>query len=243
MKSRLYGVVLAGGHGTRLSPLTKLENKHLLPVSKQRMIELPLFSLQQIGVTDLIVVIGGNNKGSFIDLIGSGKYQFNSVAYTCQEGAGGLPAAIKCAESFIPPYPEHFVAILGDNYFEEDLSSHYHKWVNKGNHHIILAKTQNPFAFGVAEINGQQILSLEEKPINPKSDWAVTGCYFFNQSVWTQIDSLKPSERGELEILDLFQEELPYIGYSCLDENLLWSDMGTFETWMKVSQHLHEKGR
>ena len=247
------GILLAGGLGSRLSPLTRDDNKHLLPVYTKRMVEIPLASLVDLGLEDVVVVVGGKRRGAFFELLGNGhQYGLERLYYASQEGEAGIPDALKQAEPFITKEhsladkKEPCVVILGDNYFEDSLKEIYEDWLSQHGGKgacCILKQVDNPWHFGVAEVDSEtgQIVALDEKPAEPKSDLAVVGCYFFDADVWSYIDQIKPSARGELEITDILKiymgnDKLRYYVY-----NGFWQDLGTFDSWMNVSKRLEEK--
>lgn len=229
----MKGVLLAGGLGKRLAPLTKTDNKHYLPVFDKRMIELPLATLRQLGCTEVLIVLGGNDAGRFVDLLGSGG-ENPRVFYTYQDGYGGIPDALKCAREFLGG-EQKFPVILGDNYFEvPPILPESSKSAT-----IYLQTVKEPWHFGIAELDKQNnIQEIHEKPENPKSRLAILGMYWFTDSVWDKIDELKTSARGETEVIDILkaymkEERLKWKPYS-----YFWHDMGTFENWMKVSNRL-----
>lgn len=236
----MKGIILAGGLGLRLSPLTQNENKHYLPVYNMRMIEYPLMTLKASGIKDILVVCGGNSSGKFIEYMGSGKGYGCNLYYTYQDGNGGVADALLSAEKFMQPN-ESCSVILGDNYFEKRTLTtpqpDRHGQAIYGAR-VFLKKTETPWHFGVAEVTGDRITSIEEKPSEPKSDLAILGLYQFDSTVWDKIRRCEVSLRGELEITDVLKmymaegnlEYQMYDGY--------WSDMGTVESWMEVSQRI-----
>lgn len=234
----MKGIILAGGMGTRLAPLTQNDNKHLLPVFQRRMIEYPVKTLVDAGVTDIILITGGKRPGAFLELLKNGKeLGIDRLFYTYQEGSGGIAAALKLAEPFMEPF-ESCVVVLGDNYFEDGISSQLNSWDQTGSH-CFLKPVDYPWDYGVAEVDDtDRIISLEEKPSNPKSNLAVLGAYCFDYNVWGGLDSIEPSARGELEITDVLESymkigDLTYSTYSGY-----WKDMGSFESWMEVSKRV-----
>lgn len=245
------GILLAGGLGTRLKPLTRDDNKHLLSVYTKRMVEIPLKTLTNIGLKDVVIVVGGKRRGAFLELLGNGhSYGVDRLYYATQEGEAGLPDALRQAQPFISK--EHYLAdtkepcvvILGDNYFEEDLKPLYDDWINKGAKGAccILKQVEEPWHFGVAEVDRStgKIISFEEKPAQPKSDLAVIGCYFFDAEVWGYINQISPSGRGELEITDILKIYLNNNSLCYYQYQGYWRDMGTFKSWMEVSKRLEE---
>lgn len=238
----MKGIVLGGGTGSRLAPLTKADNKHLLPVYNKRMIEYPIRTLVNMGIKDIILITGGQRPGAFLELLRNGKdFGIEKLYYTYQEGNGGIADALAHAQPFLEPN-ESCIVILGDNYFEiPPLFSEHHAIIPTGSV-VLLKKTETPWHFGIAEIaDSGHIISVEEKPSEPKSDLAILGAYFFDYTVWEKLEKVSPSDRGELEITDilrLYMEEknlyyMPYDHY--------WSDMGTFDSWMEVSKRIASK--
>lgn len=234
------GIVLAGGYGKRLAPLTETENKHHLPVYKQRMIEYPLATLSQCGVKDVVIVTGGLKPGNFIELIGNGtQYGFQNLFYTHQSGYGGIPDALACCE-VIGKHYERCIVILGDNYFEAPLCLHADDWPFSGAN-VWLKPVEEPYHFGIAEVEAGKIVGLEEKPKSPKSNLAILGAYLFDSRVWAILKMVKPSARGEKEILDVLKYymvlgDLHHVAY-----HGFWSDMGTFESLSAVRARLASK--
>src|SRR5881296_2752978 len=199
----MKGVVLAGGLGTRLFPLTKITNKHLLPIYDKPMIFYPIQTLVDAGIDDILIVTGGNNAGDFLKLLGNGKeFGLKHINYTYQEGEGGIAAALSLAEYFAEN--DLICVILGDNVYENNVRQSAEDFIQRGHGaKIHLKKVENPQRFGVPVIDGDRILKIEEKPKQPKSDYAVTGLYMYDPSVFEIIKTLKPSGRGELEITDV----------------------------------------
>lgn len=240
----MKGILLAGGLGTRMQPLTNYDNKHFLPVYKKRMIEYPLQTLVDIGIKDVIVVTGGKNPGAFLELLKNGSsYGLNRLYYTYQEGNGGIADALKLASPFMRAR-EKCIVILGDNYFEDGIKSQFKQFVfgNQNTTQVITKEVSDPERFGILEIDSDDnVLSIEEKPIRPKSNKAILGCYMFDGFVWDFIDELKPSERGELEITDILRVYAARNQLNFSDYSGYWSDMGTFESWMEVSQRIMER--
>lgn len=239
-EAAMKGVVLAGGMGTRMLPLTQEDNKHLLPVYKRRMVEYPLLTLVDAGITDIVLVTGGKRPGAFLELLRNGKgLGIDRLNYAYQEGSGGIADALKLASNYIP-FGEPCTVILGDNYFEDGILGGVSEWAKRGRGaHVFLKETDRPWDFGIAEVDFRVgVISIEEKPIDPKSNMAILGVYIFDYSVWERIKEVKPSSRGELEITDLLKfymntAELSYSLYSGF-----WSDMGSFESWSEVSARI-----
>ena len=225
----LRGVVLAGGTGSRLMPLTKVTNKHLLPVGRKPMIYYPIEKLRAIGIEEILIVTGIEHMGDVVNLLGSGKNFGCRFTYKVQDQAGGIAQALALAENFARCQP--IVVILGDNIFENNLKIYTDKFIiqQKGAR-ILLKQVPSPQRFGVAEIGGDKVISIVEKPENPKSNYAVTGIYYYDDSVFDIIRTLKPSERGEFEITHVNEA---YIKKDQLCFDILdgwWTDAGTFES-------------
>jgi len=231
----LRGVVLAGGTGSRLMPLTKVTNKHLLPVGQKPMIYYPIEKLTSIGVEQILVVTGVEHMGDVVGLLGSGKNFGCQFTYRVQEDAGGIAEALGLAENFAQGQP--LAVILGDNIFQDNLGKCADKFHSqKIGARLLLKEVQDPQRFGVAEISGDRIISIEEKPKNPKSSYAVTGIYFYDASVFEIIHTLKPSGRGELEITDVNNV---YITKDQLAYDILegwWTDAGTLDSLNKANE-------
>jgi glucose-1-phosphate thymidylyltransferase len=199
----MKGVILAGGTGSRLFPLTKVTNKHLLPVYSKPMIYYPLECLAKAGIEEVLLVTGGSNSGDFIRLLGNGReFGFKTLNYTYQEGAGGIAQALGLAEHFAEG--ESICLILGDNIIEYTIRDSVRRFRHQGQGaKILLSQVDNPKAYGVAEMDGDRVVRIVEKPSEPKSNWAVIGIYFYDNKVFEIIKSLKPSARNELEITDV----------------------------------------
>ena len=238
----MKGVVLAGGLGSRLNPLTKVTNKHLLPVYNQPMIYYPIQTLINAGIDDIMIVTGGNSAGDFLKLLGNGKdFGLKHVNYTYQEGEGGIADALSLVEHFADDEP--ICVVLGDNIIEGNIrqaAKAYRR--QKGGAKILLKKVHDPQRFGVPELDGGQVLRIEEKPANPKSDYAVIGIYFYDATVFDIIKTLEPSGRGELEITDVNNH---YIKRGAMTWNELdgwWTDAGTFESLLHATNLVAETG-
>jgi glucose-1-phosphate thymidylyltransferase len=231
----MKGIVLAGGLGTRLHPLTKVTNKHLLPVYNRPMIYYPIQTLVDAGISEILVVTGGNNAGDFLRLLGNGKqFGLKHLDYTYQEGEGGIAAALSLAEYFADNDP--VCVILGDNVYEKSVRESADDFIKRGHGaKIHLRKVENPQRFGVPVITGDRITRIEEKPKVPRSDYAVTGLYMYDHTVFSIIRTLKPSGRGELEITDVNNAyiERDDMTYSVIDG--WWSDAGTFESLLRTN--------
>jgi len=199
----MKGVILAGGTGSRLHPLTKITNKHLLPVYDRPMIYYPIQSLVEAGIDDILLVVGGNHAGEFLKLLGNGaEFGLKHLNYTYQARAGGIAEALGLAEHFVDG--EKCVVFLGDNVLGGSIRGPVQAFerTSKGAL-VLLTEVANPCEYGVAEVDGDRLLSLEEKPVDPKSNLAVIGVYFYDPQVFQFIRSLEPSRRGELEITDV----------------------------------------
>jgi len=232
----MKGVILAGGTGSRLMPLTKVTNKHLLPVYNKPMIYYPLQILIDAGVKEILVVSGPGHAGHFVNLLGSGKEFGIRISYEIQDEAGGIAQALGLAEDFVDN--ESVCVILGDNIFEDKIDINDFKEGAR----IYLKEVKDPKRFGVAEINEKnEVLTIEEKPAKPKSNLAVTGIYIYDSKVFDIIKTLKPSARGELEITDVNNQ---YIKQGKMESKILkgfWTDAGTFESLYKANTLIRKK--
>lgn len=199
----MKGVILAGGTGSRLNPLTKVTNKHLLPVYDKPMIYYPVECMAKAGIKEVLLVTGGNNAGDFIRLLGDGReFGLDTLNYTYQDGAGGIAQALGLAERFADGEP--ICLILGDNILQYAIEDAANKFrAQKKGAKILLSQVENPKAYGVASMDGEKVLKIIEKPANPDSNWAVIGIYFYDGDVFNIVKTLKPSARGELEITDV----------------------------------------
>jgi len=226
----MRGVILAGGLGSRLLPLTKVTNKHLLPVYHKPMIYYPIETLVEAGVKELMIVTGGNSAGDFLKLIGNGRSMgLDHVSFAYQEGEGGIADALRLARHFANG--QKMVVMLGDNIIGSSIRGSVDKFKKqKSGARVLLKKVLDPERFGVAELKGNRVVSIEEKPKKPKSNYAVTGIYMYDEQVFEIISDLKPSRRGEFEITDVNNW---YLKKGLLEYDLLqgfWSDAGTFES-------------
>lgn len=199
----MKGVVLAGGLGTRLRPLTRITNKHLLPVYDQPMIFYPLQKLAEAGVVDVMLVTGGSSAGDFLRLLGDGsRFGLNSLNYAYQEREGGIAEAIGLARGFVGD--DRFVVILGDNIMECSLRPYLEAYERQeSGARVLLYEVENPSDYGVAEMDGSSVVSIEEKPRQPRSNLAVIGVYMYDRYAFEVIEDLEPSDRGELEVTDV----------------------------------------
>jgi glucose-1-phosphate thymidylyltransferase len=226
----MKGVILAGGIGSRLFPLTKITNKHLLPVFNLPMIYYPLQTLVNAGIRDIMIVTGGRNAGDFLRLLNNGKeFGLKHIQYAYQEGEGGIADALRLTEHFVGD--DKICVILGDNIIENNVLDAVQSFESqtKGAH-IMLKEVANPERFGVPVFENGRIVSIQEKPANPPSHFAVVGIYFYDSSVFTRIGKLTPSGRGELEITDVNNS---YLQDGTLTHSILngwWTDAGTFES-------------
>lgn len=231
----LKGIVLAGGTGSRLMPLTKVTNKHLLPVANKPMIYYPIEKLTGAGIEDILVVTGTEHMGDMVSLLGSGREFGCRFTYKVQDEAGGIAQALSLAENFCHGDP--MAVILGDNIFEDALGPFAAAFQKQGRGARILGKAvTDPERFGVAEVVNGLVVGIEEKPANPKSNIAVTGIYFYDATVFDIIRTCRPSRRGELEITDVNNA---YIQQGLMQLDMLpgwWSDAGTFASLAHVNK-------
>jgi glucose-1-phosphate thymidylyltransferase len=237
----MKGVVLAGGLGTRMYPLTKVTNKHLLPVYDKPMIYYPIEILLQGGIDEILVVTGGNNAGDFLRLLGNGKeLGIRRLHYTYQEGEGGIADALALAEDFADG--GKICVVLGDNIIEKTIRPGVEKFrAMESGALIFLKEVPDPQRFGVPAIEGARIVRIDEKPMTPKSNYAVIGIYMYDNTVFDIIRPLKPSDRGELEITDVNNA---YIERGTLTYDVLdgwWTDAGTFESLHRASEWIREQ--
>jgi len=237
----MKGVVLAGGLGTRLAPLTRVTNKHLLPIYDKPMIFYPIETLVRAGVRDILLVTGGNSAGDFLRLLGNGSdFGLSHIDYVYQEGEGGIADALGLAHYY--GQGQRIVVILGDNILEDDITPYVESFRGqKAGGKILLKEVDDPERFGVAQVAGGRVVGIEEKPKVPKSRYAVTGVYFYDSWVWEVLGTLKPSGRGELEITDVNNA---YIQKGEMTFDILpgwWTDAGTFESLFRASRLIAEK--
>ena len=226
----------------RLRPLTSVTNKHLLPVYNQPMIYYPIQTLVNAGITDIMIVTGGNSAGEFLRLLGNGKaFGLKHLNYTYQEGEGGIAAALSLVEHFAAGDP--VCVVLGDNIIQGNIRSAVRGYLDQGGGaKIILKKVPDPSRFGVPELNGPKVLRIEEKPDDPKSEYAVIGVYMYDSEVYDIIRTLRPSGRGELEITDVNNAYIER-GQMTWDElDGWWTDAGTFESLLRASKLVAETG-
>ena len=238
----MKGVVLAGGTGSRLNPLTRVTNKHLLPVFDKPMVYYPIQSLVNAGVEEILLVTGGKNAGEFLRLLGNGRdFGLKHLNYTYQEGEGGIAEALGLAEYFADGEP--ICVILGDNIIENNICCAVDNFKSqKRGTKILLKEVADAERFGVADIRGDRVVGIQEKPSNPRSNYAVIGIYLYDATVFQKIRRLKPSGRGELEITDVnnFYIEEGNLTYEILDG--WWTDAGTFESLLRANNLVAETG-
>ena len=233
----MKGIVLAGGTGSRLFPLTKVTNKHLLPVGKKPMIYYPIEKFLEAGIKEILIVTGVEHMGDVVGLLGSGKDFGCKFTYKVQDEAGGIAQALGLAENFVGN--DLCSVILGDNIFKDSLFDDVKAFEKQGKGaRILLKEVEDPHRFGVAELSGDSVIGIEEKPKNPKSNWSVTGIYFYDSKVFNVIKTLKPSGRGELEITDVNNYYIRENQLSYGKFKSWWSDAGTFESLAKVNSLL-----
>ena len=231
----MKGIVLAGGTGSRLYPLTKVTNKHLLPVGRYPMIFHAIAKLKEAAISDILIVTGKDHMGDVVNLLGSGREFGVSFTYKVQDEAGGIAQALGLAEQFVGN--DRMVVILGDNVFEDSIVPYVENFrkQEKGAK-ILIHQVPDPSRFGVPELQGDRIVSIEEKPAHPKSQYAVTGIYMYDADVFSIIRTLKPSARGELEITDVNNA---YIHAGTLTYDILrgwWTDAGTHESLIRANE-------
>lgn len=235
MENYVKGIILAGGTGSRLYPLTKVTNKHLLPVGKYPMIFHSVYKLKQSGINDILIVTGKDHMGDVVNLLGSGSDIGVSFTYKVQDEAGGIAQALGLAEHFVGD--DQTIVILGDNVFVDDISPYVNNFKNQHTGaKILIQEVPDPNRFGVPELQGDRIVSIEEKPQLPKSNYAVTGIYMFDHKVFEIVKTLKPSARGELEITDVNNA---YIERGELTFDVLqgwWTDAGTHASLARANE-------
>ena len=226
----MKGVILAGGLGSRLRPLTKVTNKHLLPIYDKPMIYYPLQTLVGADIDEIMIVTGGSNAGDFLRLLGNGRdFGLKHIDYTYQEGEGGIADALRLCEHFADGDP--ICVVLGDNIIQQSIAPYARRFeAQAGGARVLLKEVEDPERFGVPEIEGDRIVRIDEKPEHPKSRYAVTGVYFYDARVFEFIGTLKPSKRNELEITDVNNA---YIAANAMQFDVLegwWTDAGQFES-------------
>lgn len=238
--SNCKGIILAGGFGTRLLPATKVTNKHLLPVYSKPMVYFPIDTLTKAGLRDIMILTGSECAGDFIDLLGDGTEFGANFTFKPQRGAGGIAEALGLCRGFANGGP--VVVILGDNIFDEDITQDVKQFEKDPNSAMIfLKKVPDPQRFGVATIKNDKVVEIIEKPLKPQSSFAVTGLYFYPSSVWSVIENIKPSARGEREISDVNRW---YVEHGLMKHRIIesfWSDAGTPESLYRSATHIREK--
>ena len=238
----MRGIILAGGHGSRLFPLTKIFNKSLLPIYDKPMIYYPLQTLKQIGITEICIVSGKEHCGQIMNQLGSGEEYGVDITYRVQEKPGGIAQALGLCREFAGR--DNVYVCLGDNIFEDDFSdlklNYFDSWC-----HIFLKEVPDPERFGVPVFQGvdRHLVKVEEKPEKPMSDYAVTGLYMFNHEVWSVIDTLKPSERGELEVVDLINWYIDRGKTTHSEVKGFWSDAGTPDSLVHANKLVSERSK
>ena len=237
----MKGIVLAGGTGSRLYPLTRVTNKHLLPIYNKPMIYYPLQTLVDAGIGDILIVTGGNNAGDFLRLLRNGKdFGLNQLHFAYQEGEGGIADALRLAESFVDG--DKTCVILGDNIIEGNVSKAKKNFeTQESGAKVLLKEVPDPERFGVPTLENGKIVRIDEKPKTPASPYAVVGIYFYDQTVFDRIRTLKPSDRKEYEITDVNNS---YLADGKLTAEILdgwWTDAGTFESLWRASNLVREK--
>lgn len=228
----MKGIILAGGSGNRLKPLTEVTNKHLLPIYNKPMIFHPLHTLTQAGIKDILIISGPTHAGSFLQLLGDGRKFGCNLQFRVQEKAEGIAHALGLSKTYVGE--DNFAVILGDNIFEENLGDKIKAHEGKKGAHVFIKELDDANRFGVAELKGNKVIGIEEKPKQPKSNYAVTGLYLYDNSVFDIVSGLSPSNRGEYEITDVNNA---YIDNNALTATVLkkrWTDAGTFESLFRA---------
>jgi glucose-1-phosphate thymidylyltransferase len=239
----MKGVILAGGTGSRLFPLTKVTNKHLLPVYDKPMIYYPLECMAKAGIEEVLLVTGGNNSGDFIRLLGNGRdFGLKNLNYTYQDGAGGIAQALGLAEHFAGG--DSICLILGDNILQYTIRKAAQNFIQQGEGaKILLSQVENPKAYGVAEMDGERVVSIVEKPKDPKSNWAVIGIYFYDKNVFDIVRLLKPSARNELEITDVNNAYIQRGSMTYDKVHGFWADAGeNIDFYLKACNTVSKSG-
>jgi glucose-1-phosphate thymidylyltransferase len=234
------GIILAGGKGTRLGELTRITNKHLLPVGPLPMVYHPLKKLVGAGIREVLLVSGTEHMGDFVELLGSGRDHGCSLTYRVQDEAGGIAQALGLAELFCGT--QRCVVILGDNIFFDPLTPLLEQAArHEGHAWVALKQVPDPGRYGVAELRGDQVVGIEEKPKKPKSDWAVAGIYVYPSDVFAVVKGLKPSGRGELEITDVNRYYLEKGRLGCTRLGGYWTDAGTLDSLALANRLVYEQ--
>jgi glucose-1-phosphate thymidylyltransferase len=238
----MKGVILAGGLGSRLYPLTTITNKHLLPIYNKPMIFYPIQTLVNAGIEDILIVTGGNSAGDFLRLLKNGAdFGLKRLNYAYQEGEGGIADALALAEHFAEGEP--ICVVLGDNIIEKNINDSVADYLKqKDGAKILLKEVNDPQRFGVPEIDGNRILNIEEKPKQPKSNYAVIGIYMYDNTVFDIINGLEPSQRGELEITDVNNDYIKRGNLTWGKIEGWWTDAGTFDSLLSASKLVAKTG-
>jgi len=241
MSGFMKGIVLAGGAGSRLMPLTKVTNKHLLPIYDKPMIYYPIQTLIKAGIKDIMIVTGGENIGDFLRLLGSGKEFGAKFTYACQEGSGGIPVALSLAKEFVD---DKSIVILGDNITDVDLREHIENFTKSEKGAQIFLKTvDDPKRFGIADIKDGKVFRVIEKPKTPPTNLAIIGIYMFDKKAFDVIPTLKPSARGELEITDVIRSYIENDDISHAVVEGFWIDAGTFDSLHEANRIIAERAK
>jgi len=236
----MKGVILAGGHATRMRPVTKSTNKHLLPIGRRAMIEYPLHVLKMCGIKEILVVTGAGHVGDIVNYLGSGKEYGVNFTYKVQDEAGGVAQALSLAEHF--SQGSKLMVVLGDNIMRDNFKKEVENFAKRDKGaHIFLKQVKGDITrYGVAEVKGNKVVSIEEKPKHPKSNYVVTGTYLYDSDVFDAIKKLKPSARGEYEITDVNNA---YVKKGLMTFSVIkgpWTDAGTFETYARANELAYE---
>jgi glucose-1-phosphate thymidylyltransferase len=238
----LKGIVLAGGTGSRLHPLTKVTNKHLLPVGRYPMIYHPLMRIRRAGIREVAIVTSPEHMGDVVNLLGSGRHLDLDLTYRVQDEPGGIAQALGLCETFVGS--DALLVILGDNILADDLGREAEAYKNQLSRHrggarVLLKEVHDPERYGVPRLSGEEIIEIIEKPAQPPSNFCVTGIYFFDNNVFDIIHDLKPSDRGELEISDVSNSYIRDGGLTHGTLNGWWGDAGTIEGWHEANRLAH----
>jgi glucose-1-phosphate thymidylyltransferase len=239
----MKGVILAGGTGSRLFPLTKVTNKHLLPIYNKPMIFYPLECMAKAGIDEVLLVTGGNNAGDFIRLLGNGsEFGLKNLQYSYQDGAGGIAQALGLAERFVDG--DSICLILGDNIVEHSIKPFAQKFRHQGQGaKILLAPVENPKAYGIAQMDGDRVVKIVEKPKDPMGHWAVIGIYFYDGKVFDVVKTLKPSARNELEITDVNNAYIERGDMTADKVEGFWADGGeNIDFYLRASNTVAQHG-
>lgn len=236
----MKGIILAGGTGSRMHPNTKVTNKHLLPVYNKPMIYYPIEKLVEAGIESIMIVSGPGHAGHLLNLLGSGKEFGVKFSYEIQDEAGGIAQALGLCEDFADE--ERVAVILGDNIFQDSIAGAVEDFIKQpAGAKVFIKEVGDPNRFGVAEIDGDKIVGIEEKPQHPKSNFAVTGLYMYDKQVWNVLKTLKPSGRGELEITDVNNFYVKERQMTFEELNGWWTDAGTFPSWFRANRLVAEE--